>query len=207
MRAWNEFVARLGDVVPVPLLGLILFAAALLTGLLWYWWPEWFRALRRIRLPRFKWRRWRWRWSRWRKLRWRRRRRRRRPQEEAESSAVPEPAPDELPDLPAGVLALNADELAAQGRYREVVRERLRAIVRDLVERRVIDGRPGWTVTELAAQAGRSQPPTAAPLAAASDVFSGIWYGGREATAADDTAMRGYAEQVRAALSGWQVPV
>ena len=38
--------------------------------------------------------------------------------------------PDELPDLPADVLALTADQLAAAGRYAEAVRERLRAMVR-----------------------------------------------------------------------------
>lgn len=202
MRAWNEFVARLGDVVPVPLIGLILFAVAGLTALLWYWWPEWFRALRRIRLRRPK--GWRWRRPRWPK--WRRRRRRQPSETEPEPAAPEELAPDELPEVPSGVLALNADELAAQGRYREAVRERLRAIVRDLVERKVIDSRPGWTLTELAGQAGRVQPATATPLAAASHVFSEIWYGGREATATDDLAIRGHAEQVRAALTHWQVP-
>ncbi len=205
MRAWNEFVARIGDVVPVPLLGLVLFATAVLTALLWYWWPEWFQALRRMRWPR--WRRSGRRWFRKRRLRWRRKRKRQqRAQEPATALDAQDVAPDELPDVPAGVLTLNADELAAQGRYKEAVRERLRAIVRELVELRVVDGRPGWTVTELAAQAGRSRPAAAVPLTAASDVFSAIWYGGRQATAADDLAMRGYAEQVRAALVHGQVP-
>lgn len=199
MRAWNEFVARLGDVVPVPLLGLLLLLAAGLAALLWYWWPEWFRALGRIRLPRLRWPRWRSpRWW-WPKLRWRRRRRRR--SESAGEPVEPLDLPaDELPEVPAGVLALGADELAAQGRYKEAVRERLRAIVRDLVERRVIEHHPGWTVTELATAAGHARPPCAAPLAAASEVFSRIWYGQFPATAADDAAMRRYAEQVRAAL-------
>jgi len=204
MRAWNEFVAQLGDVVPVPLLGLLLFVAAGLVALLWYWWPEWFRALLRIRLPRWRWRGWRrprWRWPR---FRWRRRRR----QEAAGEPAEPvyRPADDELPELPAGVLMVSADELAAQGRYQEAVRERLRAIVRDLVERRVITHHPGWTVTELAAAAGHAWPPCAAPLAAACELFSRIWYGQFPATAADDAAMRRYAEQVRAALVEGRVP-
>lgn len=194
MRAWNEFVARLGDVVPVPLLGLFAFLAAGLVALLWYWWPEWFHALRRVRLPR--WHRPRWKG-------WRLRRRRRPPEQEREPVTVPEPpAADELPEIPAVVLALNADQLAAQGRYKEAIRERLRAIVRDLVERRVVENRPGWTVTELARAAGQAWPPCATPLAAASDLFSRVWYGQYPATAEEDAAMRRYAEQVRAALAG-----
>jgi hypothetical protein len=78
---------------------------------------------------------------------WRRRRRRTVP---ADIDGL---APDELPDLPAELLALTADQLAAAGRYAEAVRERLRAIVRELIDREVIEHRPGWTVTELAAAA------------------------------------------------------
>jgi len=219
MRFWHEFVAAVGDLLPggVPVLALILLALTGLVALLWYWWPEWWHGLRRglvrlagwlvraakgfvnLLLGRSSWRlrgifgRWRLRWSRWR-LRWRRRR------SEPAEAEQPDLAPDELPDLPAVALALSADELAAQGRYKEAVRERLRAIVRDLVERAVIDHHPGWTVTELAAMAGQARPAIATPLAAASDTFSGIWYGQLDATAADDAAMREYAAHVRAGL-------
>lgn len=138
----------------------------------------------RFRLGRL---RFRWRWP------WRRRRRK------AETVATDLP-PDEVPDLPAAVLALTADELAAAGRYAEAVRERLRAIVRELVERDVLAYRPGWTVTEFARAAGTVWPTAAAPLAAASEVFSQIWYGQRPAIMEDDLAMRGYATQIRAAI-------
>jgi hypothetical protein len=211
MRFWHELVAAVGDLLPggVPVLGLILLTLTGLVALLWYWWPEWWHGLtRRVRRARSRssGRRWRWpgwrglfgkwrlRWSRWR-LRWRWRRRDSEPADER-----PDLPPDELPDLPAVALALSADELAAQGRYKEAVRERLRAIVRDLVERGVIGHRPGWTVTELAAMAGQARPVVASPLAAASEVFSGIWYGQRDATATDDAAMREYAAHVRAGL-------
>jgi hypothetical protein len=223
MRFWHELVAAVGDLVPggVPVLGLILLGLTVLVALLWYWWPEWWYGLRRgvVRLGAslaragkrladllrgrsgWRWRglfgRWRLRWSRWR-LRWRWRRRRRDESSDDEPVELP---PDELPDLPAVALILSADELAARGRYKEAVRERLRAIVRDLVERRVVDHRPGWTVTELASMAGRSRPAIAGPLAAASEVFSSIWYGQRDASAADDAAMREYAAHVRAGLS------
>lgn len=214
MRAWHELVARAGDVIPggVPVLGLILVALTTAVALLWYWWPEWWHALRRRgggrgeRRDSGQRRRWRFRglWGRLR-ARWRLGWRRRRRGEPAEPEQEPELAPDELPDLPAVALALSADELAAQGRFKEAVRERLRAIVRELVERQVIDYRPGWTVTELAAIAGRARPATAAPLAAASEIFSSIWYGQRDATAAHDAAMREHADRVQAVLSE-QVP-
>jgi Domain of unknown function (DUF4129) len=208
MRPWHEFVAAVVDLVPggMPVLALILLVLTAVVALLWYWWPEWWHALRRGgargkgRGERQR-RRWRFRglWGRMRarwRLGWRRRR-----GAPAEAEEEPELAPDELPDLPAVALALSADELAAQGRYKEAVRERLRAIVRELVERQVVDYRPGWTVTELAAMAARTRPPAAAPLAAASEIFSSIWYGQRDATAAHDAAMRVHADQVRAVLT------
>jgi hypothetical protein len=193
MRGWHEFVAAVGDLVPggVPAAGTALLIAAILAALLWYWFPEWVyglvRAIRGIGRAIASWR-----------LPWRRRHR-------GEPAEEPKPAAamvtdEELPDLPAAALTLSADELAAQGRYREAVRERLRAIVRDLVEREVIENRPGWTVTELARMAGRARPATEAPLGWASEIFSSIWYGQRDATAAHDAAMREHAAQVRAAL-------
>jgi hypothetical protein len=100
------------------------------------------------------------------------------------------------------VLVLSADELAAQGRYKEAVRERLRAVVRDLVDREVIEHRPGWTVSELAGMARVARPATAGPLREATDLFSRIWYAQRPASAADDAAMREHAHRVRAALAG-----
>lgn len=229
MRGWHELVATVGDRVwgGVPGLGLILLILTVIAALLWYWWPEWWRALRRgvTRLagavvragarigavltgrhrPRFGrlWGRLRLAWSRWR-LRWRWRRRRGEPGPADEPADLP---PDELPELPAAALVLSADELAAQGRYKEAVRERLRAVVRELVEREVLEYRPGWTVTELARMAGQARPATAAPLAAASEVFSRIWYGQRPALASDDALMREFAAQVRTALAEQQVAV
>ena len=205
MRWWNETVADLGDVVPLPLLGFLSLVATTLIALALYFWPHWLpwrwsiwrrerdgsgRGERRRRF-RFRFGAFRWRW----RLRWRRRKRR------GEPEPADELAPDELPELPAQVLALTADELAAQGRYAEAVRERLRAIVRELIERGVIPHTPGWTVTELANAASRARPALAAPLGGAGGVFSEIWYGLRPATAEDDHAMRGYAEAVRATLA------
>ena len=132
----------------------------------------------RLRLGRLGWR-------------WRRRKR-----VKGRGEADEEYGADELPDIPAAELALSADELAAAGRYKEAVRERLRAMVRDLIELGVLPQTPGWTVTELAVAATAKRPALATPMRAAVDVFSHIWYGLRPATVEDDRAMRAHAAAV-----------
>lgn len=206
-RFWNETVAALGDFTPggVPMIALALFLLAALVAVLWFWWPAWLPSRwpavgRTGRRSRRSGRKRRFRWPRLGRLRWRWRWRRRRAS--TARVIVPDLPDDQVPDLPAAVLALSADELAAAGRYKEAVRERLRAIVRDLMERQVIAPAPGWTVTELAGWASRARPGLAAPLSTASDIFSDIWYGLRPATADDDRAMRERAEQIRQSLDG-----
>ncbi|WP_249714257.1 DUF4129 domain-containing protein [Rhizomonospora bruguierae] len=204
-RWWTEALAALGDLMPLTLAagGLLLLAA--LVGAAWYWYPAWVpRRLPRWRMPRL--RRWRmprlrrprWRWPRLRlRLRWPFRRRRRPVPEQPVPTA---PAEDELPDMPAVALRSLADDLAAQGRYAEAVRERLRGMVRELVERRVIEHRPGWTVTELARAATDARPGTDAALGEAGGIFSDIWYGQRAALDRHDQRMRELAEALHAIL-------
>lgn len=195
----------LTDVISVPTLAFLSFLFTLLVALGWYFWPSWLpwnwklrrgrtggaksrgrgEGRRGFRLGRLRWR-----------LRWRRRRRER----EAEES-VDELAPDLLPDLPAAVLTLTADQLAAAGRYAEAVRERLRAIVRDLIERGLIPPSPGWTVTELARQASLTVPALTGSLTGGAEIFSRIWYGLVPATAADDAAMRTHAAAIARTLA------
>jgi hypothetical protein len=200
-RAWNEAVADLIEIIPggpIVLVLLAVVAVALLTWLIYALVTgrgfgvgsgggRGGRGQGRLGLRGFR-LRWRFRWP------WRRRRR-------DEDDDGLDLAPDELPDLPAAILVLTADEYAAAGRFAEAVRERLRAIVRDLVDRGVMTHRPGWTVTELARAAAAARPSTAPPLDGAVAVFSEIWYGQRTATAADDGAMRGYSDRVRGALA------
>jgi hypothetical protein len=203
-RVWNEVVARLAELVRggVTTLVFLSLVAALLFALGWYFWPSWLPWHWRLgfgRGDRGTDRRTGWR-GRFRlgTLRWRLRRRRRKARGGEERPDLPA---DILPDLPAEVLVVTADQLAAAGRYAEAVRERLRAIVRDLIEREVLPHSPGWTVTELAAAAGRARPPLAQPLAGGVNVFSEIWYGLRPATAADDVAMRDYAKAIAHTLA------
>ncbi|MEV4682139.1 DUF4129 domain-containing protein [Streptomyces kurssanovii] len=74
-----------------------------------------------------------------------------------------------------------ADEHAAAERWNQAVQERMRAIVRSLEERTLLDARPGRTADEAAAEAGRPLPQHADELRAAARVFDDVTYGGRTA--------------------------
>jgi hypothetical protein len=77
-----------------------------------------------------------------------------------------------------------ADRFASSGAWAEAVRARLRAVVRDLEERGIVDARPGRTADEIARDAGRALPSVAADLRAAARLFDDVWYGGRTADSA-----------------------
>jgi len=92
-----------------------------------------------------------------------------------------------------------ADAHAAAGAWAEAVRDRLRAVVRSLEERAVLDERAGRTADEAAADAGRALPSCAAGLRAAAVLFDEIWYGGRPAGPESYAALRDLDAQVQAA--------
>ncbi|KIE28913.1 membrane protein [Streptomyces sp. MUSC 125] len=68
---------------------------------------------------------------------------------------------------------------AAQGHWNQAVQERMRAIVRSLEERALLDARPGRTADEAAAEAGRALPAHTDRLRAAAAEFDDVTYGGR----------------------------
>ncbi|WP_051765273.1 DUF4129 domain-containing protein [Streptomyces sp. NRRL F-5135] len=74
-----------------------------------------------------------------------------------------------------------ADTHAATGRWAQAVQERMRAIVRSLEERALLDPRPGRTADEAASEAGRALPDHADRLRAAAGEFGAIAYGGHAA--------------------------
>ncbi|MFD0356683.1 DUF4129 domain-containing protein [Streptomyces sp. NPDC127110] len=76
-----------------------------------------------------------------------------------------------------------ADAHAAAGHWNEAVQERMRALVRALEERTLLDPRPGRTADEAAAEAARTLPAHAADLHAAARAFDDVTYGGRTADA------------------------
>ncbi|MEU0978121.1 DUF4129 domain-containing protein [Streptomyces griseus] len=74
-----------------------------------------------------------------------------------------------------------AEAHATALRWSEAVQERMRAVVRSLEERALLDPRPGRTADEAAAEAGRALPEHAVRLRAAARSFDDVTYGGRTA--------------------------
>jgi hypothetical protein len=92
-----------------------------------------------------------------------------------------------------------ADAAAAAQDWRTAAVERFRAVVRSLEERVVIEPRPGRTAQEAAADAGVRVPAQAAGLRSGADLFDGVEYGDRVATAADDADLRALDAEIAAA--------
>ncbi|WP_233508433.1 DUF4129 domain-containing protein [Spongiactinospora gelatinilytica] len=92
-----------------------------------------------------------------------------------------------------------AERHAADGRHAEAVRERLRAIARDLEERAVLDPRPGRTAAELAEEAGRALPGFTAGLRAAARAFDDVTYGQLPGTPEGYAGLRDLDERIRKA--------
>ncbi|MGW0119518.1 DUF4129 domain-containing protein [Streptomyces sp. NPDC003327] len=76
---------------------------------------------------------------------------------------------------------------ATAGRWNQAVQERMRAVVRSLEERALLDPRPGRTADEAAAESGRALPAHADALRLAARTFDDVTYGGRTA---DEAAYR-----------------
>ncbi|MFE3830402.1 DUF4129 domain-containing protein [Streptomyces sp. NPDC059092] len=74
-----------------------------------------------------------------------------------------------------------AETHAAAHRWTEAVQERMRALVRSLEERALLDPRPGRTADEAASEAGRTLPSHADRLRTAAREFDDVTYGGRTA--------------------------
>lgn len=70
---------------------------------------------------------------------------------------------------------------AAQGHWNRAVQERMRAVVRSLEERALIEPRPGRTADEAAAEAAASLPGHTDRLHTAARQFDDVAYGGRSA--------------------------
>ncbi len=92
-----------------------------------------------------------------------------------------------------------AERFAASGEWAQAIRERLRAIARDLQERAILDASPGRTADELAAAAGRELPSLAGELAAGARLFDDVTYGDRPGTADGYARLARLDEQVAAA--------
>lgn len=178
MSFWNEFVAAVGDLLSLSLATFLLIVGAILIGLLWAFWHEFTGWLARV-------------------FRRRDRKEKEKSKDDSEVRLVTEEeleeveqSEEELPDVDAAVFATLADRYAAEGRFAEAVRERLRAMVRELVDRGVITHHPGWTVTELAEAAGSARPAVRPPVVEATKIFTFIWYRKEPALSEHDNRMR-----------------
>ena len=72
-----------------------------------------------------------------------------------------------------------AEQAAAAGNWPEAIRERLRAVVRELEARGILEARAGRTAGEVARDAGAVLPALTDQLRAATRAFDEVWYGGR----------------------------
>ncbi|MEU5168928.1 DUF4129 domain-containing protein [Streptomyces mutomycini] len=84
-------------------------------------------------------------------------------------------------------------------RWTEAVQELMRALVRSLEDRAVIDPRPGRTADEAAAEAGRLMSAHADRLRAAARTFDDVTYGGRTADEAAYLTLRTLDRELQAA--------
>ncbi|MFG2085825.1 MULTISPECIES: DUF4129 domain-containing protein [unclassified Spirillospora] len=92
-----------------------------------------------------------------------------------------------------------AERHAAAGQWPEAIRERLRAIARDLEERAVLSARPGRTADELAAEAGEAVPELADDLRTGVRIFDDVWYGDRPGTSEGYARVKDLDDRLRAA--------
>lgn len=111
------------------------------------------------------------------------------------------PDTDLASPLSAKALRAEAEGFAQAGRYAEAVRSRLRAIVRMLEEKGVLDPRPSRTAGELVTEMGAVSATGLDELRQAVAVFNDVWYGGRPADAAGYQAVV-HADDVLASVRG-----
>ena len=100
-------------------------------------------------------------------------------------------------ELSAGSHRELAEAAAREGRWADAVRERLRAVVRELEARGALDPRPGRTAGEVARDGGASLPALASDLRRAASLFDEVWYGGRPADASSYATLVELDERVR----------
>ncbi len=92
-----------------------------------------------------------------------------------------------------------AERFTAQGQFAQALREWLRASVRIVELRGVLEPRPGRTAADLARQAGAAMPSLAADLQQVTQAFDAVWFGDRAATIEDVQLARQLTHSLRRA--------
>ncbi|MQA95962.1 MAG: DUF4129 domain-containing protein [Streptosporangiales bacterium] len=93
----------------------------------------------------------------------------------------------------------DSERLAREERWAEAIRERLRAMARDLEERAIVDPRPGRTADELAQEASVTLPDQRDGLFHGVRLFDDVWYGERPGTPDGYLLLVGLDDRLRAA--------
>ncbi|MFC4586467.1 DUF4129 domain-containing protein [Sphaerisporangium corydalis] len=90
-----------------------------------------------------------------------------------------------------------AERLAGEAQWGAAIKERLRAVARDLEHRAIVAPQPGRTADELAAAAGRELPAFDERLAEAARLFDEVTYGQAPGTAEGYQTLSGLDEALR----------
>jgi hypothetical protein len=90
-----------------------------------------------------------------------------------------------------------AEDAERAGDWREGLRCRHRVLVAELLDRDVIDRRPGRTAADIALLAGERVPAATSDLDAATRLFEDVWYGWRDA---DSTTRDAFVAHVASAV-------
>jgi hypothetical protein len=98
----------------------------------------------------------------------------------------------------AAQLRAAADRAAARGEVSAAILDRFRALVRGLVERAILEDRPGLTAHEAVVEAGRRLPGRAEDLLAAGALFDRVAYGHASGDATDEAWLKTLDGQVHA---------
>jgi hypothetical protein len=89
-----------------------------------------------------------------------------------------------------------AEELEAQGSWRDGLRCRYRALVGELVERRVLRDVPGRTAGEFRREVADATPSAEGDFGGATDLFEAAWYGHRDTGEPESRAFKDLADEV-----------
>lgn len=92
-----------------------------------------------------------------------------------------------------------AEDHARRQNWAAAVRDRFRAVVRELELRTILDERPARTASEAAYHASRALPSCAEPLRSGAETFNAVSYGDRQADAASYDQLVRLDQQVTAA--------
>lgn len=103
------------------------------------------------------------------------------------------------PRRPAEAWTADAEHFETEGRWRDALRCRYRALVATLARTGVIEEVPGRTTGEYQSLVRHARPTVAEPFAGATELFERAWYGNAETGPEETSAFRDLADRVTTA--------